>query len=183
MELNLRTVRRAAWLNLVLPGGGLVLIGAVWSGMLAGLAFAACANFTLGSILLFPDDFSRGTLALGIGLTAGSYLGTQWRLARIVRERAEQAAASRRRQVLADAERLLRRGEAGQAAEELAGLGPSCAGDLAVAYRLAQALTAAGNTEGALGAWEAVRRLDKHGIYREHVNENERRLRQCSRSG
>ena len=77
----------AAALNLLLPGGGLILVGAPWSGLLIGLAFTACANFALAAVLLFPDSFSPTHQALGTGLAAGAYLGAQIRLAQTRRRR------------------------------------------------------------------------------------------------
>ena len=96
--LETRAGRWAAWVNLLLPGGGLILLGAVGSGLLAGLLFIACANFALVAVLWFPDDFSGTTQALGIGLAAGAYVGAQVRvMAQVRRLRAEGTAARRRR--------------------------------------------------------------------------------------
>ncbi len=160
---------RASLLNLILPGGGLIAIGALLPGVLVGLAFAASANFALIAILLFPADFTRAYQALGIGLAVGCYLGAQIRLLTTIRARRRAAAARHRRQQLWHARELLERGEHGAALQVLSSLADTYADDLLVAYRLAQALSLAGSVHAARSAWERVRRLDRHGIYREQT--------------
>jgi hypothetical protein len=154
----------------------LILIGAAWSGLLTGLVFAGCANFALIAGLLFPDDFSRVHQALGVGLAVGSYLGAQVRFAQTVRDRREQATAALRRQLLREAQEHLASGAATAALRTLQPLAHLAGRDLLVAYRLAQALTGAGDAREARAAWQQVRELDPHGLYREQVRENERRL-------
>jgi hypothetical protein len=90
--------RIAPWVNLLLPGGGLILVEALVSGVLIGLAFTLCANLALLAVLLFPDDFSRWDQALLIGLAGGSYVGAQLRLAgELARRRARARDQWRRR--------------------------------------------------------------------------------------
>jgi len=158
----------APWVNLLLPGGGMILIGSVASGLLGGLVFAACANLALLAVLLFPDDFSGTTQALAIGLAAGAYVGAQVRFAGCARKLREQTAASFRRRLLWQSQELLAHGEAAHAVEVLRPLADQACGDLLVAYRLAQALTAAGDVPAARAAWQQVRQLDRHGLYRQH---------------
>jgi tetratricopeptide (TPR) repeat protein len=161
--------RRATWLNLLLPGGGLILVGAVPSGLLVGLVFAACANFALAAALLFPDDFPPAAQLAGIVLAAAAYLYAQARLAQAVRDLRRQAAAALRRRVLAETQELLARGDHARALAALSAIADQAGADFLVAYRLAQALTAAGNTAAARRAWLRVRELDPHGIYKPQV--------------
>ena len=171
--LETRAGRWAAGVNLLLPGGGLILLGALWSGLLGGLLWTACANFAVLAVLLFPDDFSPTTQALGIGLAAGAYVGAQWRLVAQVCDLRAQASAARRRRTLWQARDCLARGEAARAVETLRPLADEAAHDLLVAYQWAQALTAAGDAARARAAWQHVRRLDRHGIYKRHIPESE----------
>ena len=167
--------RRAAVLNLLLPGGGLVLVGATASGLLIGLLFTVCANFALAAVLLVPDDLPPLWQNLGIGLAAGSYVGAQVRLRQTVRALRSAWAAAERRRVLADVQLHLHAGDAAAALAALAPLREHAAHDLLVAVRLAQALTAAGRVDEAGQAWAQVRRLDHHGLYRQQTEEQERR--------
>lgn len=172
-----RRARWAPWINLLLPGGGLILAGAVWSGLLIGVLFAACANLALAAVLLFPDEFSRTVQTLVIGLAAGSYVGAQLRLSRQVRERRAQSAAALRRRLLGEAREHLARGERAQALAAIAPLAELARRDLLVAYRFAQVLTAVGDVQAARAAWEQVRTLDRHGIYRAQTRVHEQQLR------
>lgn len=158
----------APWVNLLLPGGGMILLGSAASGLLGGLLFAVCANFALLAVLLFPDDFSGTAQALAIGVAAGAYVGAQVRFVACARKLREQTAASFRRRLLWQSQELLARGEAGRAVEVLRPLADQAGDDLLVAYRLAQALTAAGDVPAARAAWRQVRQLDRHGLYRQH---------------
>ena len=169
------TKRIEAWaraINLLVPGGGMILIGSVVTGLLAGLLFAACANFAVVAVLLFPDDFSGTLQALAIGLAAGAYFGAQVRLARQIRTQHAATAASLRRRILWQSQELLARGEAAGAVEALRPLAVEAGCDLLVAYRLAQALTAAGDRPAARAAWQQVRALDEHGLYKQQIQQN-----------
>jgi hypothetical protein len=167
--LETRAGRWAAGVNLLLPGGGLILLGAVGSGLLAGTLFIACANFALAAVLLFPDDFSDTTQALGIGLAAGAYVGAQVRVTTQVRRLRAEGTAARRRRALWAARDCLARGDAAAAVDVLRPLVEAEAQDLLVTYQWAQSLTAAGDATRARDAWQQVRRLDRHGIYKQHI--------------
>jgi hypothetical protein len=167
--------RTAAWaraINLLVPGTGMILIGSTVTGLLAGLLFAACANLAIVAVFLFPDDFSGTTQALAIGLAAGTYCGVQVRLAGQIRAQRAAAAASFRRQVLWQSQELLAQGQAAGAVEALQPLAAKAGSDLLVAYRLAQALTAAEDRPAARAAWQQVRALDRHGLYKQQLREN-----------
>lgn|GEM_PF-1150413 len=167
---------RATWCNLLLPGSGLILCQELWSGLLVGLVFAFSANFAVAAIWLFPDDFGGGWRELLVGMAGGSYAGAQLRLRHEIRVRRAAGVAERRRQALAQAQERLAAGDAAGALACLEVLAPLAEKDLLVAYRLAQALTAAGRVAEARAAWRLVRRLDRHGLYRRQAEENERRL-------
>ncbi len=154
----------------------MILIGSVASGLVGGGLFAACANFAVLAVLLFPDDFSGTVPALAIGLAAGAYVGAQVRFMGRVRELRAQAAASLRRQLLWQSQELLARGEAARAVELLQPLAAQAPDDLLVAYRLAQALTAAGGAAAARAAWRHVRQLDRHALYKQQIRAHEDRL-------
>ncbi len=170
VTIDRAAARRAAWLNWLLPGGGLILLGAPWSGWLLGLLFAASADFALSTVLLFPDDYSPGQRLLAILVAAGVYVAAQWRLAHALRDAHQQADAAQRRQVLAEVQELLARGANREAVAALRPLATQAASDLHVAYRLAQALTAAGDP-AAGAAWRRVAELDPHGIYKQQMRE------------
>jgi hypothetical protein len=111
-----------------------------------------------------------------IGFAAGSFFGAQLRLAHTQRAiRADELAAVRRR-TLTEIQSLLNRGEPARALELLHPLARRFPRDLLVAYRLAQVLTASGNKHAARAAWQQLRTLDRHGIYRTQALENEKRL-------
>lgn len=170
-----RLERWAAALNLLLPGGGLIAVGATAPGMLVGLLFAVCANFAVAAVLLFPDDVPRIWQNLGIGLAAGSYIGAQIRLVQTLRAQRVTAAAALRRRILTDVQLHLDAGDAAAALAALQPLEQHAAHDLLVAVRFAQALTAAGRVDDAGEAWARVRRLDHHGLYRQQTEDQERR--------
>ena len=162
--------------NLVIPGGGLILIGREILGVLIAVLFTVAACYALAATLLFPDDTSAAWRGLGIGVAIGTYLGAQIRYAQTVRYQADQAFGDLRRAALRAARGALRDGRAEDAWNALQPLLPQAEADLLVAYRVAQVLTARGNGLVALNAWRRVRRLDRHRIYREEVRANERAL-------
>lgn len=168
--------RWAPWLNLVLPGGGLVLLGSPWAGWLVGVVCAACANLAVVATLLLPDEFPPAVRNLVLGLAGGCYVGAQVRLRQTRRAQRARAERAWRRAVLAETQRWLSHGEAERALAAIAPLAERAGEDVLVAYRLAQALTAAGRVGAARAAWRRVRALDRHGLYRAQVLENERRL-------
>ena len=184
MATNTRELPGDGWasaLNLLLPGGGLILIGAPWSGLLIGLAFAACANFALAAVLLFPDNFSPTHQALGTGLAAGASLGAQGRLAQTRRPMRAAAAAAWRRRMLWRTRELVERGEHAEALQTITPLAERWPDDLHVAYRVAQVLTEVGSADAAQDAWRRVRALDRHGLYRAQIGAGFQRLSQGER--
>jgi hypothetical protein len=162
--------------NLVVPGGGLILIGHETLGVLIGVLFTLSAGYALAATLLFPDDTSTTWRGLGIGVALGTYIGAQIRYAQTVRYEADQAFGDLRRSALGAARRALDAGRADEAWALLQPLLPQVETDLLVAYRVAQVLTARGDGGAALRAWRRVGRLDRHRIYREEVHVNERAL-------
>jgi hypothetical protein len=163
-------------INLVIPGGGLILIGSETTGVLIALLFTAAANFAIAAGLLFHDDVSPTWRGLGIGVAIGTYLGAQIRYAQTLRCQRARAAAQRRRAALYEVRCALLAGRLEDAWRAIRPLIGQAEVDLVVAYRLAQVLTARGNGAAALAAWRRVRRLDRHRIYRQEVTENERAL-------
>ena len=155
----------AALLNLVVPGLGIILVGPVWSGLLVGVLFAACANFALWATLLIPDEFSPWIRGLGIGIAGGTYLGAQLRLAQAVRERQRQQQAQGRRTALAAVRECLQRNDYLGALRAITPVRDSGTHDLLVAHRVAQILTGLKRPDAALAAWQRLRELDHHGIY------------------
>jgi len=173
----------AAVLNLVLPGGGLIALDSIGSGLLVGLLFAACANFALVSVLLFPDDFSPTAQALGIGLAAGSYVGAQVRLAQALRRARTRVFEAWRRRVLWTTRLLLERGEHRAARDAILPLSQAAPEDLLVQYRLLQALIGVGELPDARAACERLKRLDRRGIYRAQLRDLEQQLAQRRANG
>lgn len=170
-----------AWpavVNLLLPGGGLILLGELSSGLLVGVAFAACANFALLAVLLFPDDFGPSLHALGIGVAGGGYVGAQIRMAQTVRGLRERVMTLERRRVLWTVRGLCERGEYSAALQVITPLSRRVPDDVLVAYRVAQILSEAGTVHAARAAWQRVRQLDRHGVYREQVRKFESQLEQ-----
>lgn len=174
--LEARLPRWGPWVNLVLPGAGHILAGSLWWGLLVGLVCAACANFAIVATLIFPDDFTRAAQMGASVLMAGCYLGAQFGVAH-GRRRVGAGSVAVRRQVLRETQELVASGGADRALPAIESFAQSCPDDLLVAYRLAEALSVAGDTQRAQSAWRQVRRLDRHGIYRQQVREAELRLR------
>ena len=172
----------AWWINLLIPGGGLMMIGRVWFGLVIALLFGLVANCALAFSLLFPDDVPSWAGGLTTGLAGGTYLGAQLRFAQTVRSRHREAAIAHRRQALEAARACLAAGQYGQAWEAIRPLAAQAERDLLVAYRVAQVLTAKQDVNAALDAWHLVRRLDCHHIYREQIASNERTLNRLAQS-
>lgn len=171
-----RTATGGRLANLVIPGGGLILIGSEITGVLVALLFTAAASFALAVCLLFPDDVSPSWRGLGVGVAIGTYVGAQVRYAQSVRELRARATGQLRRAVLSDVRCALLAGQVEDAWRALQPLREQAESDLVLAYRLAQVLTARGDGAAALAAWRRVRRLDRHRIYRQELAENERAL-------
>ena len=173
------TVRGANWaacLNLLVPGAGVILVGSVWAGLLTGLAFVLCANYALWATFLIPDEFSRWSQALGIGVAAGTYFGAQVRLAQAVRGRERRQQADARRAALSAAQACLLQADHAGALDALKPVRDLAGSDLLIAYRTAQAHAGVRDTEAARAAWRRVRELDRHHVYREQTRAAERSL-------
>jgi hypothetical protein len=166
----------ARLVNLVIPGGGLILIGSEITGTLVAVLFTAAACFSLGTSLAFPDDVSATWRGLGIGVALGTYVGAQVRFAQTLRYERGRASDELRRVALRDARDALSVGRVEDAWRSLQPIVRRVEADLLLAYRVAQVLTARGDDVAALRAWRRVRRLDRHRIYRQEVNEQERAL-------
>jgi len=158
--------------NLLVPGGGLILVGQVAGGVIVALLFALLANLSAAATLLFPDDVPALWRAGLLGVTAGVYLGAQVRLAQTLREGRTRARLERRNQALRLAREHLLRGEAQAAWEVLQPVLDLADSDLLVAYRAAQVLTACGDAQAARQAWERLRRIDRHRIYRREIEQH-----------
>ena len=162
--------------NLLIPGGGLILIGAEAIGVAVALLFAVAANAVLGSSLLFPDALTPAWRGLAIGVTLGTYLGAQIRFAQTVRQQQLRSADQQRRMALRDARQALLDDRVQDARNALQPVVDRADDDLPLAYRLAQVLTACGEQVAARAAWRRVRRLDHHKIYRSEVEAAEQTL-------
>ena len=162
--------------NLVVPGGGLVLMGAEASGVAIALLFTGAASIALAASLLFPDDLAPSWRGLAIGVALGTYLGAQLRFAQTVRQQRQGAVEARRETALRGARQALRSGRIDDAWEQLQPVLDQANDDLPLAYCVAQVLTARGDQVAAQAAWRRVRRLDRHGIYRREIVEAEQTL-------
>ena len=156
----------AGLLNLLVPGAGLIVRGAVGSGLLCGLLFAVCANFTLAACLLFPDELSPAGRAVAILLTGTVYVLIQVRMAQTTGLASRRTKEQLRRERLLRVQECLGREDVAGALEAIEPLMDRAATDLLVAFRVAEVLTMADDRDGARVAWANVRALDKHGIYR-----------------
>lgn len=162
--------------NLVIPGGGLILIGCETLGLLVAILFTASTCYVITAWLLFPDDTTGAWRNLILGIALGTYVGSQIRYAQTVRHQRHLISESLRRAALRDCQTALRDGRfeaAWSAIEPVAELAET---DLAVAYRLAQVHAARGDRVEARRAWEWLRILDRHGVYRVETVAAERAL-------
>ena len=167
---------RAAWANVAVPGLGIILIGRTWTGLAAGLLFTLCAQFAVWATLLIPDEFSPSLRGLAIGLAGGTYLGAQLRFAQTLRDVRRREHDSRRRIALGEARACLQREDYEGALEAIAPVRDCCTQDLLVAYRVAQILTGLNDVDAALRAWQQVRALDHHHVYRDEARACEQAL-------
>lgn len=167
--------RIGQWINLFVPGGGLIVLQAPWTGWLLGLLFILCLNYALAATLIFPDDVPGRWRALSIAGAALVYVLSQLRFGQVVRLRAAHVARRRRDEALRLAREHLVADEYDLALEALRELRQE-APDLLVSVRIAQALTGLGETRAALEEWRVVESLDEHYLYRRERLEAERRL-------
>ena len=176
-------VNLAAAVNLLVPGAGLILTGATWVGLATGLVFIICANAALWITLLIPDEVSRWSQALAIGVAGGAYLGAQMRFAQSVRSRERNHQAARRREALSAARTHLKTGNHAAALAALEPVRDGAEHDLLLAYRTAQACTGMRDAETARAAWQRVRALDRHHIYSEQIRAGEQAVERLRAAG
>ena len=162
-------------LNLVVPGGGLILIGHIASGLVIAILFTLSASVAMAAAWLFPDDVSRVWRGLVIGIALGTYLGAQLRYAQTVRWHRDEAFWDLRREQMKTARHALMEGRIEDAWEGLRPLMEEVESDLPLAFLAAQVLNHKGDGHAALSAWRRVRRLDRHRIYYRETRENEER--------
>lgn len=147
----------------------MILAGAVFEGLLVGLAFTLAANGAICASLLFPDDVHPSNRLL-LNLTAVvAYVFPQVRLPFAQRRARRLRYQQNRARALQAAADYLKRGQPEQALQSLDPVRFSTDEDLLVAVRFAQAYTAARRIEEATAAWVQVRKLDAHKIYRDDV--------------
>jgi hypothetical protein len=169
-------VRGAQWLNLILPGGGMICSGDIAGGLTIGLVFAAAATLAVTGSLIIPDDFSPKARNLAIVAGALAYVAAQFLFAQGVRSRVRRGVADLRRGQLGEATRQLRSGDRDLAWAALQPLAAGVDNDLLLALRWAQAVEMRGDRTEAVAAWARVRRLDAHHLYRREIRAAEARL-------
>ncbi len=158
--------RVASLINFLLPGVGLVLAGRLALGVVLGLTFTVGVCVALAGAFLMPDDLDRRFTLLTAGAGAGVYVAAQHQMQATRREARRRTIERKRRERLHAALSQLKAGDAGQARATLAALMGDHPHDLLIAYRHAQACLASGDAPAAQQAWDRVRRLDPHGLYR-----------------
>lgn len=154
------------WLNLLAPGAGVALLGPVWLGVAVGLIFIVLLNAAIVAIGWVPDEIglrARKLLVLGAAI---AYILAQLAMSRAARRYEHTTAAALRREALQAALEALAGGNGEAALLALQPLRSADPDDLHIALRVAQALSA-GNSPDAAVAWEHLRRLDRHHIYRD----------------
>lgn len=168
--------RWARMCNLIVPGGGLIVVGATWTGLTTGVLFALGANFAVAATLLIPDETPTWLRAAAVAFTVGVYAFAQWRLPHVWRRQNRAARAERRRAVLHRVHVLIEQARFDAARDELAAVADLAEHDLLIAFRIAEVETAlhAGGT--ACDAWRRVESLDAHEIYRAQREAALRRL-------
>lgn len=155
----------AIWVNLFIPGGGLVLVGRARMGIVLALAFAISANTALVSRLILPDDVPNWLQNLAIILACVLYIAANGLLLSAARPGGQRAKAAARNASLREIERLVAAGEFKTALRLIEVNRRLVEGDLHLAFRRAQLLTEVGDDAAAL-AWKQLGSLDRHGIYR-----------------
>ncbi len=162
--------------NFFVPGAGLIVLGAETAGVIIALLFAAAATYALAVNLLIPAEFSAMWRNLWFGVALGTWVGAQVRLGQTLKHQRVAARLAVRRSLLRETQVALQEGRLDDAWEAIARLADESPNDLMVAYRLAQVLTARGETAAATHAWERVWRLDKHHVYRSELEAVRREL-------
>lgn len=175
-------IARAKWLNLLVPGGGLILLGRTAIGFLIGVAFTALVATSALALLLIPDEFTLTARNLLITSAAAVYTLAQWLAGRIAEAESLRVQADRRSVALRCARQAAKAGDAQETVRCLQPIMSLAEHDLHVALRVAQAWTALGALE-ATEAWRRVQRLDRHHIYRAETARALETLPQLLRDG
>lgn len=160
----------AMWIaNILIPGGGLVLAGAVLEGLALGISFAVISGLAIVTSWIAPESYDSFT-RVGLRICAASLFVTcQVRLVPALRCERQQAAHQRRRAMLRSAVRAADVENWPEACAALARAQQENPSDLLVAVRLAEALQAVGDPVAAAHAWRRVRALDRHHLYRDRI--------------
>ncbi len=156
----------AALVNLVVPGGGLILRDEAVLGLFTAGLFTFALNFTLAGRFLFPLNISPGWQRFGAVLVIATYLAAQIRMGAAQRAAERRQAARARRARLASVLKVIQAGSPQAAAECLAALRDSELDDLHLAVRAVQLAELSGDPALLQDARQNVRRLDRHGVYR-----------------
>src|SRR5262245_2262934 len=120
----------AQWINLLLPGGGLICVGDIAGGLALGLLFTVCASLAVTASLIVPDDFTLASRNLTIIAAALVYVLSQFVFAQSLRSATRRQAAEQRRACLAQVTEHLAGGQPSAAAAALAPLRSHIEGDL-----------------------------------------------------
>lgn len=168
--------RAAAWLNLAVPGAGLILIGRARIGLVTGFAFALSANLAVASRLLIPDDVPTWAQNLAILTACVIYIAAQ----ALLLSSPSGASAGRipdrvRRAALGEIERLVAVGDFEVARSVIDANHALAREDVHIAFRRAQVLTEI-NAADAADAWRKLAALDRHDLYRSERLAGLRRL-------
>lgn len=171
---------RSAWplwiLNILLPGVGVVLTGSIVSGLTVGLLVTAALNFIIWGLWLTPASTAAWMIGVAVAGAAGGFAAAQVQLAQALRLRDGQAAASRRRKLLAEICGHIERGAYEAAAPLAVDLAKDDGHDLHAAFRVAQVLTRVGWADSARSACQRLRVLDIHHVYRRELQQFEQTL-------
>lgn len=163
--------QRPTWSNrflLLIPGVRQIIGGSIPWGLFLGILFALFANLLVLSTLVIPAEFTTparvfvAIVAVAIAI-AGHWLTPRGQFA----IRPGSGRGLERRSALVALASALERGEIDENAKGR--LEPWAETDLHVAYRLARAADAVGDDAESNRAWERVRKLDPHRIYRRPV--------------
>lgn len=156
-------------LNTLVPGAGVISLGETLNGLLLGLSFTLLCNWWIWATWILPDEFAPGARILLGACTALIYLAVQLAAARVLRRNAAGRATEARRRALSTSKRLLAQDDPRGAWTALLPVVHHADHDVLIAYRAAQVLTAAGDATRARRAWERVRALDRHHVYRAQI--------------
>ncbi len=167
-----RRATLAVALNLVLPGGGLILLDATAIGVLFGAAFILLLNLALTAAFITPDDFARTGRLAAVAALVLIYAVAQAAMRSQLRRSSEARRAAALRQVLCEVEQLATNGDAAAALTRLELLATERPDDLLILHWRATLLTALGRTNEAQRTWAHLRRADRHGLFRDVIRAN-----------